>query len=193
MRTVIRPTQLHFHDLAGHFLALSSGDRFLRFGWVMTDVEIVAYVESLLASTDSVLAVVEPDREISGVLHLESMGCGVNLGLSVSGWARNLGIGTLLLQRAGLLARARGLTALFVRNLGFNTALQGLALRLGMRVACAPDSPATGPKVPAANGHRPRLDEFQGKVTLADESLRPQWNAAPPDASLLDLAEPLFS
>jgi hypothetical protein len=122
------------------------------------------------------------------------MGCGVNLGLSVSAWARNLGIGTVLLQRAGLLARARGLTALFVRNLGVNTGLQGLALRLGMRVACAPSSPDESPEVPAANGHQPRLDEFQGRVTLADESLRPQWNGMSPDASLLDLAEqPLFS
>jgi hypothetical protein len=158
----------------------------------MTDVEIVAYVESLFVSTDTVLVVVEPDREISGVLHLESMGCGVNLGLSVSSWARNLGLGTLLLQRAGVHARARGLTALFVRNLNFNTALQGLALRLGMRIACAPDS-TTSPEVPAANGHRPRLDEFQGKITLADESLRPQWNGVTPDASLLDLPEPVFS
>jgi hypothetical protein len=48
--------------------------------------------------------------------------------------------------------------------------------------------------VPAANGHQPRLDEFQGKVTLADESLRPQWSGMSPDGSLLDLAEqPLFS
>jgi hypothetical protein len=193
MRTAIRLTHLHFRDLARHFLALGSGDRFLRFGWVMTDVEIVAYLESMYVSADSAWVVVEPDRDISGVLHLESMGCGVNLGLSVSAWARNLGVGTLLLQRAGLLARGRALRTLFVRNLNFNTALQRLALRLGMRVACAPTAPTTSFEVPAANGHVVRLDEFRGRITLADDSLRSHWNGVSADASLLDLPEAVFS
>src|SRR5260221_14299065 len=138
MRTAIRPTHLHFRDLANHFLALSSGDRFLRFGWVMTDVEIVAYVESMFVSVDNAWAVVEPDRDISGVVHLESMGCGVNLGLSVSAWARNLGIGTLLLQRAGLLARPRALPTLFVRNLGPNPRPRHRASALALHFACGP-------------------------------------------------------
>ena len=193
MKTAMHLTQLHFHDLARHFLTLSSGDRFLRFGWVMTDVEIVAYLERVLASVDSALVVVEPDGDISGVLHLESMGCGVNLGLSVSAWARNLGIGTLLLQRASLVARARGVTTLFVRNLNFNTALQRLGLRLGMRVACAPKALTMSLEIPPANGHVARLDEFRGKITLADDSLRSQWNEVPPVAPLLDLQQPMFS
>jgi len=193
VRTAIHLTQLHFHKLASHFLALSSGDRFFRFGWVMTDVEIVSYVESMFVSGDRALVVVEPDRDISGVLHLESMGCGVNLGLSVSAWARNSGIGTLLLQRADLLARARALTTLFVRNLNFNTALQQLALRLGMRVACAPDALATSLEVPPANGHVARLDGLRERITLADDRLRPQWNGASTSASQPELPEPIFS
>src|SRR6266446_1666383 len=156
MRTAIRPTHLHFRDLANHFLALSSGDRFLRFGWVMTDVEIVAYVESIFVSADNAWAVVEPDRDISGVMHLESMGCGVNLG-----------IGTLLLQRAGLLARARALTTLFVRNLSLNAALQQLALRLGMRVACAPNALTTSLEVAPANGRsEEHTSELQSPCNL---------------------------
>ena len=183
MRTTIRPTHLHFRDLANHFLALSSGDRFLRFGWVMTDVEIVAYVESIFVSADNAWAVVEPDRDISGVMHLESMGCGVNLGLSV-----------VLAQRMGLrgVARARALTTLFVRNLRLNAALQQLALRLGMRVACAPNALTTSLEVPPANGHITQLDESRGKITLANDSLRPEWNAVSGDPSLLDLPEPIF-
>ena len=193
MRTAIHLTQLHFHKLTRHFLALSSGDRFFRFGWVMTDVEIVSYVESMFVSGDRAFVVVEPDRDISGVLHLESMGCGVNLGLSVSAWARNSGIGTLLLQRADMLARARALTTLFVRNLNFNTALQRLALRLGMRVACAPNALATSLEVPPVNGQVARLDQFREKITLADDRLRPQWNGASTSASPPDLPVPIFS
>jgi hypothetical protein len=193
MKNAIHLAPLHFRDLTRHFLALSSGDRFLRFGWVMTDVEIVAYVRSVFASADSTWVVVEPDLDISGVLHLESMGCGVNLGLSVSAWGRNLGVGTLLLQRAGLLARARALTTLFVHNLNFNTALQRLALRLGMGVACGPNELTTAFEGPPANGPVARLDEFRGKITLADDSLRSQWNGVSGDPSLLDLPEPVFS
>jgi GNAT superfamily N-acetyltransferase len=189
----MRPTQLHFDGLVSHFLALSSDDRFLRFGWVTTDLEIVAYLESLLASADRVLVAVEPGRDISGVLHLESMGCGVNLGLSVSAWARNLGIGTLLLQRACQLARARNLETLFVPNLNFNTALRRLALRVGMTVACAPRELTATLEVPATDGHGARHDEFAGKITLADDSMRAHWNGVSPDASLLDLPKPIFS
>lgn len=193
MRNAIHLTQLHFRELTRHFLALSSGDRFFRFGWVMTDVEIVAYVESMFLSGDRALVVIEPDRGISGVLHLESMGCGVNLGLSVSAWARNSGIGTLLLQRADLLARARALTTLFVRNLNFNAALQRLALRLGMRVACAPSALATSLEVPPVNGRAARLGEFRENITLADDRLRPQWNGALTSVSPPDLPEAIFS
>jgi GNAT superfamily N-acetyltransferase len=193
MRTVICPTQLHFHELASHFLGLSRGDRFLRFGWTITDVGIVAYVESLFASSDNVFVVVEPRRDISGALHLEPMGCGVSLGLSVSARARNLGIGTLLLQRAGRLASARGLKTLFVRNLNLNAGLQRLALRLGMRVACAPHALTASSEMAAANGHDARRDEFAGKITLADDLLRSQWNGCSPDVALLDLPEPVFS
>ena len=190
MRTAIRATQHHFHDLAGHFLALGSGDRLLRFGSVMTDAQIVAYVESVLGCADTVLIVAEPLRGISGVLHLESMGCGVTLGLSVSARSRGLGIGTLLLQRAELLACARGLGALFVRNLTLNTALQRLALGLGMNVVWEPSALATSLAVPAAAGGD-ALSKV--KITLADDSLRPQWNGFMPGTSLADSTEPVLS
>jgi hypothetical protein len=191
MKTAIYATRRDFNQLARHFLALGQVDRFLRFGWSATDVEIVAYLEGLFISGDSVFAVVEPNRNFSGVLHFESMGCGMNLGLSVSSWARNLGIGTHLLQRAHLLAGARGLKTLFVRNLNLNLALQRLALRLGMNIACAPDASSAGLEVPATgNGATLHL---AGKITLADDSLRAQWNGAPGDVSLLDLPQPIFN
>jgi hypothetical protein len=93
MRSALCPSSLHFHDLASHFLSLPAGDRFLRFGWVATDVEIVAYVEKLLPSIGSVFVVLEPAPDVSGALHLEFAGCGADLGLSVSPWARGKGIG----------------------------------------------------------------------------------------------------
>jgi hypothetical protein len=192
MRTAICPTQLHFRDLTGHFLGLSSNDRFLRFGSAMTDAWIVAYVETLFASADTVFVVIEPGGDISGAVHLESTGCGATLGLSVSAWARGLGIEKLLLQRAGRLARARGFKTLFVRNLNLNTALQQVALRLGMSVACVPTALATSLEVPAASGRDAWHAGFAPKITLADDSLRSGRNGVSADA-LLDLPEPISS
>jgi GNAT superfamily N-acetyltransferase len=186
MRTAIRATQQHFHDLAGHFLALGPRDRHWRFGRALTDAQIVAYVEGLFACDDTVLVVGEPLRGISGVLHLESMGSAVTLGLSVSPRSRGLGIGMLLLQRAKLLARAQGLRTLYLRNLSANSTVQRLALRLGMSVACAQSARGFGLQVPA----RERPDAVSAlAITLADDSLRPQWNAAPAGAGLPDLTD----
>ena len=193
MRTPISPTTRHFRDLAGHFLALSPDDRFLRFGSVMSDAWIVAYVESLLLSADAVFVVIEPGRGIAGALHLQTMDYGAALGLSVSAWARRLGIGTLLLQRAGLMTRGRGFNTMFVRNLNLNAALQQLALRLGMSVACASTALITRFEVPATSKREPWQVEFAPRITLADDSLRSQWKGAPPEASLPDLKEPMLS
>jgi GNAT superfamily N-acetyltransferase len=178
MKSVISPTYLHFHDLASHFLALTAGDRFLRFGWVMSDVDIVDYVERLLRSIGNVFVVVEPARDISGVLHLEFDGSGADLGLSVSAWARGRGVGSLLLERARLMASAHNIRTLFVRNLNFNTALRRLAHAAGMRVACAPTARSTRLEVPAARGGFTPPDPLACPLTLADHSLRFQWARA---------------
>jgi hypothetical protein len=185
MRTAICPTQLHFRRLASHFLSLTSGDRLLRFGSVLTDIDIVAYVERLFVSAANVFVVVEPDQDISGVLALEFAGSDAKLGLSVSSWARNLGVGKALLQRAGLLACARGFKTLFVPNLRFNTALQQLALSLGMNVACASGALAAIQPHPT-NGHEVQDHGFGGHITLADDSLRSRPESEPPDARAVE-------
>ena len=185
MRTAIRPTQLHFRRLASHFLSLTSGDRLLRFGSVLTDIDIVAYVERLFVSAANVLVVVEPDQDISGVLALEFTGSDARLGLSVSSWARNLGVGKALLQRAGLLACGRGLKTLFVPNLRFNAALQQLALSLGMNVACASGALAAIQPHPT-NDHEMQDRGFAGHITLADDSLRSRAQSEPLDARAVE-------
>jgi GNAT superfamily N-acetyltransferase len=192
MRSVICPTYLHFHDLASHFLALTAGDRFLRFGWVVTDVDIVTYVESLLQSIGNVFVVVEPAPDISGVLQLEFTNAGADLGLSVSPWARGKGIGTLLLERAAMLAGSRDVSTLFVRNLNFNAALRRLAHTVGMQVACAPSTRSARLEGPAAEQGRAARALSTGAITLVDHSLRSQWSlAACGDSPTEELGEPL--
>jgi len=192
MRSVICPTYLHFHDLASHFLALTAGDRFLRFGWVMTDVDLVAYVESLLQSIGNVFVVVEPAPDISGVLQIEFTDGGADVGWSAAAWARGKGIGTLLLERAGLLASSHGVSTLFVRNLNFNAALRRLAHEVGMQVACAPGARSTRLEGPTASEIVVPGGPLAGAITLVDHSLRSQWSpAACGESSAEELGEPL--
>lgn len=191
MRSAICPTHLHFHDMASHFLALAANDRYLRFGWVLSDWDIVAYVETLLNSTGNMFVVVEPAPDISGVLHLEFHGGGADLGLSVSAWARRQGIGSLLLERAALLASARGVRTLFARSLNHNAALRGLALHAGMQVACAPSARLERPTAREALVER---GPFTPKITLADYSLRSRWAPGRPrEETGAKLGEPMMS
>ena len=193
MRIEICPTQLHLRKLASHFLSLTSGDRLLRFGSVLTDIDIVAYVERLLVSTARVFVVVEPDQDVSGVLTLEFTRNGARLGLSVSSWARNLGIGRSLLQRAGRLVFARGPQTLFVPSLGFNTALQQLALSLGMNLALASGAVAAMAESGINKDYEVPDGSFAGSVTLADDSLRLKLEAGCPEEEALDFAVPISS
>jgi len=194
MRTVICPTYLHFHDLASHFLSLTASDRFLRFGWVISDLDIVTYVEALFERADTVFVVADPAPDIAGAVHLEFTDHGAHLGLSVSAWARGKGIGTLLLERAGLLASSRGVSTLFVRNLGLNMAQQRLARRVGMKVAYAPDACPTRLELPVDDQGVVPGESWAGRITLADYSLRFRRTSQPDfDSSSVDLLEPIPS
>jgi len=156
MRAAICPTHLHFRRLARHFLDLTAADRFLRFGRVIGDVDIITYVEALFVRAAIAFVVVDPAPAIAGEAHLEFTDHGAHLGLSVAEPARGKGVGTLLLERAAQFASTRGVSVLSVRNLGFNTALQRLADRVGVKVVCAPQA-RSAPVSPQPNTH-PDLD-----------------------------------
>jgi len=122
----------------------------------MTDVDIVAYGrEPVAIHRQRVRSPGAGSRYLRRAATLSQPAAERNVGLSVSPWARGKGIGSLLLERAGLVATARGIRTLFVRNLNFNAALRRLAQRTGMRVACA--SSARSPRNrPAGGGQWPR-------------------------------------
>ena len=194
MRIAICPSLVHFRGLARHFLALTAGDRSLRFGRVINDVDLVAYVEALFVRADTVFVVVEPARDIAGAVHVEFTDRGANLGLSVSAAARGQGIGTLLLERAARFAGSRCVSTLFVRNLGSNMPLRRLARGIGMKVACAPDSWTTQLERPVESDGAIVGESLAGRITLADYSLR-SWRDSRPafDPWCVDPLEPMPS
>jgi len=190
MRTAISPTYFDFHEVAYHFLKLTATDRLLRFGRLISDLEIVAYVEAFYLRSDPVFVVMGPWPSIAGAAHLEVTDRGAVLGLSVSSWARRQGIGTLLLDRACLFASSRGISTFFVRNLSANMALRSLAQRVGMRVAWAPNAKSTQVELPAGSRDGSHGKYITGQFMLADYSLRLQRRTPPgEDTVSADLLE----
>jgi hypothetical protein len=177
MRSASALKSHQFHDLAGHFLALNADDRRLRFGWVISDAGLVAYVENAMRVADDIFVVEEPSPDIAGAACLDFYGGGADLGLSVSGWARGKGIGRCLLERAALRAGVRGVRTMFVSNLGGNEPLRRLARAMGMQIALAPGGGATRLELPPpARGIGPGM-VMPSTITLADRSLRFDWTA----------------
>ena len=171
MKTQIRSSEFDFHELAYHFLSLNATDRYLRFGRVSSDLEIVAYADSLLGRGECVFAVAEPAPSVTGVLHLEMSDGGAYLGLSVSDWARRRGIGTALLGQAAYVASSRDIRVFRVRNLNANFALRNLAHQVGMNVAW---TPATGPAQldpPDRGVSHGDVQYIAGRIALVDHSL----------------------
>jgi GNAT superfamily N-acetyltransferase len=191
MRTVVSPTNSDFHELAYHFLTLSAGDQLLRFGKLRSDRGLAEYADTLVRRSEVAFLVREPAPSIAGVVHLQFTSTGVNLGLTVSDWARGQGIGTLLLERAVLFASSFGIGTLFARELSENSALRNLAIHAGMNVAWVlPDGSTrldlpAGPRSPIAG----KCDA--GSMFLADHCLRFQAQSrqqvATPSVDALEL------
>jgi RimJ/RimL family protein N-acetyltransferase len=189
MRTAISPTNSDFHELAFHFLALSAGDKLLRFGELRSDRELAQYAETLLRKSELVFLVREPAPSIAGVVHLQFTQTGVMLGLSVSDWARGQGIGTLLLERAILLANSFGIGTLYARGLSENPALRSLATRVGMNVAWVLPDGSTRLDFPGG-ARSPMRSKFDASsMILADHCLRFQVQV--PKPSLAPSVDPV--
>jgi hypothetical protein len=145
----------------------------------MSDDDIVYYVETIVRRVDPVFMVLEPTQDVSGVVHLEFTGCCADLGLSVSAWARSKGVGASLLERARLLAAARGVATLFVHKLGDNEQLQRLAQRAGLRVVCSRGDGAKRLEPIVWKNGVPGREPAPG-IALVDHSLRPDLGTMPP-------------
>jgi len=143
MRYATIPTPDDFHGLVEHYLALSSRDRILRFGRLMSAADLCSYVDAMLRAPHEALVVREPVPDLAGVMHLTHRGGISVLGLSVASWARGQGIGSLLLRHAVRRAQLRATRVIYVANLSENTPLRRLGQRAGVNVICLANPAAT--------------------------------------------------
>ena len=127
-----------------HLLALDSNDRLLRFGSMIPDAQISAYVDKLDFSSDIVFGVVNNVFQLVGMGHLAFASADgrksttkqqiAEFGVSVSASARGQGVGTRLFQRAATHCRNSDVDTLYMQCLTSNQTMMHIAKKAGMRI-----------------------------------------------------------
>jgi RimJ/RimL family protein N-acetyltransferase len=131
-----------------HFLELDESDRLLRFGTVLPDEQVHAYVGKIDFSRDVVLGVYNSMFKLVAVGHLafapkeaEPVRSKVTLkeriaefGVSVSKSARGKGIGSRLFERAAIHCRNSDIDTLYMQCLSSNRTMMHIAKKAGMQI-----------------------------------------------------------
>jgi GNAT superfamily N-acetyltransferase len=131
-----------------HFLGLNDSDRLLRFGTVLPDEQVEAYVNRIDFTRDAVYGVVNRMFRLVAVGHLafapkEKIPAGTaattkdrvaEFGVSVSASARGLGIGSKLFERAAIHCRNSDVDTLYMHYLSSNQTMMHIAKKAGMEI-----------------------------------------------------------
>lgn len=128
-----------------HFLALDDADRLLRFGTVLPDEQIHAYVAKIDFSRDIVFGVMSRVFQLVGVGHLafapSEPGRAASgkqrvaeFGVSVSKSARGQGVGSRLFERAAIHCRNSDIDTLYMQCLSTNRTMMHIAKKAGMQI-----------------------------------------------------------
>ncbi len=126
----------HRGKIAAHLLALEPHDRYLRFGYMASDAQVLQYVEKLNFERDEVFGIFNRWLELIAMAHLAfsdqpgSTAC-AEFGVSVAKRARGRGYGARLFDRAVMHARTEGVELLFVHALSENQAMLKIARNAG--------------------------------------------------------------
>jgi GNAT superfamily N-acetyltransferase len=150
LRTAVRVKQLSARDrrrVLKHFLALDANDRLLRFGSQLSDERIAHYVDGIDFERDTVYGVHNFAFRVVAVGHLAfapreqapgkaatSKASVAEFGVSVSGSARGLGLGSRLFERAAIRCRNQDVDTLYMHCLSSNKVMIHIARKAGMEI-----------------------------------------------------------
>ncbi|HEY6513176.1 MAG TPA: GNAT family N-acetyltransferase [Burkholderiaceae bacterium] len=131
----------HRERIGQHLLALPGHDRYLRFGYMASDDQIMKYVQQIDFDRDEVLGIFNRRLRLLAMAHLayQSTDSGrpascAEFGVSVAAHARGRGYGKRLFDLAALHARNRGVQTLLIHALSENTAMLRIARNAGAQV-----------------------------------------------------------
>jgi GNAT superfamily N-acetyltransferase len=150
-RPAVRVKQLAERDrrrMLKHFMGLDDSDRLLRFGTVLPDEQVAAYVNKIDFRRDTVYGVYNGVFKLVAVGHLAFAPKGqltsaggvtdkdkaAEFGVSVSSTARGLGIGSKLFERAAIHCRNSDVDTLYMQCLSSNQTMMHIAKKAGMEI-----------------------------------------------------------
>ncbi len=130
-----------------HFLGLDNSDRLLRFGSLLPDEQVQAYVERIDFTRDTLYGVYNRVFKLVAVGHLAfapkakipdggatTKARIAEFGVSVSASARGLGIGSKLFERAAIHCRNSDVDTLYMHCLSSNQTMMHIAKKAGMEI-----------------------------------------------------------
>jgi ribosomal protein S18 acetylase RimI-like enzyme len=131
----------HRERIAQHLLELPEPDRYLRFGYMASDDQIMKYVQQIDFDRDEVLGIFNRRLRLLAMAHLayqaadsgQTASC-AEFGVSVAAHARGRGYGKRLFDLAALHARNRGVETLLIHALSENTAMLRIVRNAGAEV-----------------------------------------------------------
>ncbi|WP_055325250.1 GNAT family N-acetyltransferase [Ralstonia solanacearum] len=175
-RTTVLVRELAAHHrsrLLKHLLALGEEDRLLRFGQVVGNHVIEAYVDSIDFDHDKVFGVYDDRLTLVGVGHLAYLrdnpqGRVAEFGVSVLESARGKGVGSALFQRAAMHGRNTKVRTLYMHCLSRNAAMMHIAKKAGMRVQYAYGEADAYLELPPADTMSLLTEAIDGQVADLD-------------------------
>ena len=132
----------HRPRILAHLIELSPQDRYLRFGAPTSDEQIGRYVARLDFSRDEIFGIFNRRLDLIAMSQVAFPGDAqvagqpamAEFGVSVSPSARGRGYGSMLFDRAVLLARNRDIRTMFIHALSENQAMLKIVKKAGARV-----------------------------------------------------------
>lgn len=129
----------HRERIAAHLLSLDPSDRYLRFGYAASDVQVQHYVDHLDFERDEIFGIYNRRLTLIAMAHLafspdpKCEAC-AEFGVSVLKTARGRGYGARLFERAVIHARNENVNLLFIHALTENTVMLKIARNAGALV-----------------------------------------------------------
>lgn len=169
----------HRDRIAAHLIALNPRDRYLRFGYAVSDEHIRHYVDGLDFERDEIFGIYNRKLELIAMGHLAypreklSDRC-AEFGVSVSKSARGRGFGARLFERAGMHARNDGITQMFIHALSENTAMLRIAKHAGAIVQRDGSESEAYLRLPAATLDSRMTEIVQEQIAQVDYGIKAQ-------------------
>lgn len=172
-----------------HFLALEPRDRLLRFGTMLPDEQVTAYVNRIDFARDMVFGVynrlftlvavghlafapTEPDK--NAVTEKEHV---AEFGVSVGKTARGMGVGTKLFERAAIHCRNNDVDTLYMHCLSSNKTMMHIAKKAGMEIHRDYGEADAYLKIKPANSATVFQEALEEQVAMLDYIVKANFKA----------------